>query len=76
MSVCVLCGVFTDHEMPVGFGEIKGKTLRERRAWRQGCRGPVVPRRIDPKDLRPESSLRVLEISRGIGVFKNLPKGV
>lgn len=46
MSVCVLCGVFTDHEMPVGFGEIKGKTLRERRAWRQGCRGPVVPHRI------------------------------
>ena len=45
MSMCVLCGVFTDHEMPVGFGEIKGKTFRERRAWRQGCQGSVVPPR-------------------------------
>lgn len=43
MSVCVLREVFTDHEMPAGFGEIKGKALRERRAWRQQCKWSVPP---------------------------------
>lgn len=31
MSVCVLGEVSMNHEMPAGFGEIKGNVFRERR---------------------------------------------
>lgn len=43
MSICVLREVFKVHAMPAGFGEIKGKTLGVRRAWRQKCKWSVPP---------------------------------
>ena len=36
-NVSVFSTVFRDHEMPAGFGEIKGKAFRERRAWEHGA---------------------------------------
>ena len=42
-NVSVFSTVFRDHEMPAGFGEIKGKAFRERRAWGQGRQEPVPP---------------------------------
>lgn len=43
MSMCVLTEVFTERETPAGFGEIRGKAIRKRRAWRQKCKGLVPP---------------------------------